>query len=127
MFWYGLGVIGVFASVLGYIIYHVYKNKCYSIGDFVGVGMMTMGIVLIIFIGLYICTERHNNQQAMSAFLQQKEYIESQVSENETEDTALTLKKVELNQWLFEVQYTKENYSIFSLYPDEILEYEPVE
>ena len=91
MFWYGLGVIGVFASVLGYIIYHVYKNKCYSIGDFVGVGMMTMGIVLIIFSGSYISTERHSNQQAMSVFLQQKEYIESQVSENETEDAALTV------------------------------------
>lgn len=62
-----------------------------------------------------------------SVFAQQKAYIESHVAENAVEDVALTAKKVELNDWLFAAQYSKARYGSWSLYPDAVMDLEPIE
>ena len=60
-------------------------------------------------------------------FAQQKAYIESHVAENAVEDAALTTKKIELNDWLFAAQYSKAHYGSWSLYPDAVMDLEPIE
>lgn len=60
-------------------------------------------------------------------FVQQKAYIESHVVENDVEDAALTTKKIELNDWLFKAQYSKARYGSWSLYPDAVMDLEPIE
>lgn len=62
-----------------------------------------------------------------SVFAQQKAYIESHVAENAVEDAALTAKKIELNNWLFVAQYSKARYGSWSLYPDAVMDLEPIE
>jgi TonB-dependent SusC/RagA subfamily outer membrane receptor len=58
--------------------------------------------------------------------LYSKEYIENYESTSEYDTAAIASKKIELNQWLYEAQYTKEYYPICSFYSDEILELEPI-
>lgn len=62
-----------------------------------------------------------------SVFAQQKAYIESHIAENALEDAALTAKKIELNDWLFEAQHSKARYGSWSLYPDAVMDLEPIE
>lgn len=62
-----------------------------------------------------------------SVFAQQKAYIESHIAENAVEDAALTAKKIELNDWLFKAQYSKARYGSWSLYPDAVMDLEPIE
>lgn len=70
---------------------------------------------------------RISNNSDCSVFAQQKAYIESHIAENAVEDAALTAKKVELNDWLFKAQYSKARYGSWSLYPDTVMDLEPIE
>lgn len=57
---------------------------------------------------------------------QQKAYIENHISENVIEDAALTNKKIELNEWLYEAQFSKERFKGWSIYPDKIKDLTPI-
>lgn len=70
---------------------------------------------------------RVSNNSECGVFAQQKAYIESHVAENDVEDAALTAKKIELNEWLFAAQYSKARYGSWSLYPDAVMDLEPIE
>lgn len=70
---------------------------------------------------------RISNNSDCSVFAQQKAYIESHIAENAVEDAALTTKKIEMNDWLFEAQYSKARYGSWSLYPDAVMDLEPID
>lgn len=42
-------------------------------------------------------------------------------------DVGLAAKKAEMNQWLYEVQFNKNRYGIFSLYPDSVMQLREIE
>jgi hypothetical protein len=67
-----------------------------------------------------------DNQKQLNTFIVQKEYIESYEPTSEYDTAAIINKKIELYQWLYDVQYTKEHYPICSFYGDEILDLEPI-
>lgn len=43
------------------------------------------------------------------------------------EDAALTSKKIELNEWLYDAQCSKSRFGSWSFYPESIFELEPIE
>ena len=68
-----------------------------------------------------------NVSPTINNFIQQKAYIETHVSDNAIEDAALTTKKVELNDWLYNTQYWLTYRNGWSLYPDSVLDLEPID
>ena len=48
-------------------------------------------------------------------------------AKNAVEDAALTSKKIELNEWLYDAQCSKSRFGSWSFYPDSIFDLEPIE
>lgn len=91
---------------------------------------LVIGVVATVGAGVILmCCPlmRISNNSDCSVFAQQKAYIESHIAENAVEDAALTAKKIELNDWLFKAQYSKARYGSWSLYPDTVMDLEPIE
>lgn len=77
---------------------------------------------------LMICPTVHISYNSdCDVFVRQKAYIESHVPGDAAEDAALTTKKIEMNHWLFKAQYSKTHYGSWSLYPDAVMDLEPIE
>ena len=88
------------------------------------VGSLSIAAAFLIFM---ICLAAHISYNSQcGVFAQQKSYIESHVAENAVEDAALTAKKVEMNDWLFKARYSKTRYGSWSLYPDAVMDLEPI-
>ena len=122
MFWYIGAIISVILLVVGIIL----VNKSYNFETFGFILAFASGTFLLIAV-LVIPLGTVIDKQAVNKFTRQKEYIENHISESDIEDAALTTKKIELNDWLYDAQYSKTNYAIFSFYQDEILEFEPIQ
>lgn len=65
--------------------------------------------------------------QSINNFTKQKTYIEMHEAKNAVEDAALTSKKIELNEWLYDAQYSKSRFGGWSFYPDSIFDLEPIQ
>lgn len=118
--WIILGVALVVVCVVAFVL------EC---REFYG-WTLVIGVVTAVAAGVILmCCPimRISNNSDCSVFAQQKAYIESHIAENAVEDAALTAKKVELNDWLFAAQYSKARYGSWSLYPDTVMDLEPIE
>ena len=128
MFWWiMLGVFGVL-TIVGIILWLVGANgSFFDSREDVGVFMTAIGaVVTVIMVAVCVsCTLGYKKE--VETFKKQKEYIETVVPTlPNTDNFALTQKRIELNEWLYDAQYKKENYPFFSLYPDEVLELEEI-
>ena len=65
--------------------------------------------------------------RSINNFTKQKAYIETHEVKNAVEDAALTSKKIELNEWLYDAQCSKSRFGSWSFYPESIFELEPIE
>ena len=65
--------------------------------------------------------------QKINVFQRQKAYLAEHVVSDPVENAALTSKKLELNDWLYESQFAAINYRVWTFYPDEILALTPIE
>lgn len=118
--WIILGVSLVVVCVVAFVL------ECRkSYGWTLVIGFVTAVAAAVILLCCPIA--RISNNSDCSVFAQQKAYIESHIAENAIEDAALTAKKIELNDWLFEAQYSKALYGSWSLYPDAVMDLEPIE
>ena len=92
-------------------------------GFFVGLISILASIVsvAIILVGVLQTPQSINN------FTKQKAYIEMHEAKNAVEDAALTSKKIELNEWLYDAQCSKSRFGSWSFYPDSIFDLEPIE
>lgn len=129
MFWWILLGIGAIVMIVGIILWIVAINSDRYIDDREGIGitMSAIGGVIVVAM-LFVCiTITLQNKKEMETFIRQKEYIETVAPTlPDTDNFALTQKRIELNEWLYDAQYSKENYPFFSLYPDEVLELEEI-
>ena len=91
-----------------------------------GFALLIIGIIAFFISGLSLIIVSISCQQELDLFLNQKEYIENYNLTTEYDVAAIANKKIELNEWLYRVQYTKEHYPICSFFGDEILELEPI-
>lgn len=121
MFWYVLGIICLVLLVVGIVLYKVSWRF-----DDLGFTVSVIAGTILFFIILFIPIITIQNKKAVEVFKRQKEYIESHISDNELEDVAITTKKIELNEWLYDAQYSKTHYNFFTLYSDEVLLLEPI-
>ena len=77
---------------------------------------------------LIICPlMRMSDNREIDEYIRQKAYIETHTAVNAVEDAALTSKKIELNGWLHKAQSDKTRHGAWSLYPDAVMELEPIE
>ncbi len=120
-------VISIVLVIAGSIIMHKTKYS-YNSEWLWGIGLyfIIFGIIITVIsismlIGMNISAE-----QELNLFITQKEYIENYTSVNDYDTAAITNKKVELNEWLYKVQYNKKHYPICSFFGDEILTVEPI-
>lgn len=118
--WIILGVALVVVCVVAFVLeYRKFYGWTFVIGFATAV---VAGVILL------VCPlARISINSGCSVFAQQKAYIESHIAENAVEDAALTAKKVEMNDWLFKAQYSKAHYGSWSLYPDTVMDLEPIE
>jgi len=123
MFWYVLIAICVVLTIIGIIM--SCKSDNYDINLLGNLIAASFGIVLVILL-IIIPIANISSKQSIEIFKQQKQYIESHVAKNDIEDAAITTKKIELNEWLYNAQYAKKNYSIFVFYGDEVLKLEVI-
>lgn len=63
----------------------------------------------------------------INSFLQQKEYMETHEAVNDRGDAALTAKKIDLNDWLFQAQYLQDRFGGWSGYPESIQDLAPIQ
>lgn len=109
--------------ILGIFIYYITNNTDHF---FVNIASMIMILVGVVWFSVTAILS-YSHAQSVSVYKSQMVYMETHVTKNEIEDAALTQKKVELNAWLFSAQYSKKNLGNFSLYPNEVLELEPIQ
>jgi len=122
MFWWILTGVCIVATIVGII------GQVRSVGDTEWpLFVMALGVVAGVVLAIVCVAVPISCLQDISVYQQQKVYIESHVPENSVEDAALTNKKIELNEWLYQVQYTAENYRIFVFCADEKLALKPIE
>lgn len=86
-----------------------------------------IAIVAVVAAGMVILIGVLETPQAINNFNRQKAYIEMHEAKNAVEDAALTSKKIELNEWLYDAQCSKSRFGSWSFYPDSIFDLEPIE
>lgn len=128
MFWYILLGILAIIVIVGILLW-IFGNRIWS-------GTMALsGMVISICFGLLmmivvfaIPMQKKQYKEEINSFKKQKEYIEQIAPTLPTTDNyALTIKRIEQNEWLYDVQYKYENYKFWYLIPDEIMELTPIE
>ena len=116
-------ILGVALAAIGIVSFVLDRREFYGWTLFVGVIATVVAAVILSCCPIV----RVSNKSECGVFAQQKAYIESHVAENAIEDAALTAKKIELNDWLFKAQYSKARYGSWSLYPDAVMDLEPID
>ncbi len=84
-------------------------------------------IIAVVTAGVVILVGVLETPQSINNFNRQKAYIEMHEAKNAVEDAALTSKKIELNEWLYDAQCSKSRFGSWSFYPDSIFDLEPIE
>ena len=115
--------VGVVTAIVGGIIAYIRRHEYYGI---TGPMLILIGLILVVIGGVVLICCTIEADQEINTFISQKEYIESYEPTSEYDAASILSKKIELNEWLYEKQYTKEHYPICSFYGDEILELTPI-
>lgn len=82
-------------------------------------------LVAISSVMIYFCGTL-DTQKNITKFEKQKQYIESHTATNAIEDAAMTSKKIELNEWLYSAQWSREHFGNWSLVPEYVMELEAI-
>lgn len=86
-----------------------------------------ISIIAVVTAAVAILVGVLKTPQSINNFNRQKAYIEMHEAKNAVEDAALTSKKIELNEWLYDAQCSKSRFGSWSFYPDSIFDLEPIE
>lgn len=86
-----------------------------------------ISIIAVVTAAVVILVGVLETPQSINNFNRQKAYIEMHEAKNAVEDAALTSKKIELNEWLYDAQCSKSRFGSWSFYPDSIFDLEPIE
>lgn len=111
---------------VGVIITVLSLRKCSIDSSWVPFASGMVGIIIVLSI-LVILFGVLNVPRSINNFTKQKAYIETHEVKNAVEDAALTSKKIELNEWLYDAQCSKSRFGSWSFYPESIFELEPIE
>lgn len=112
----------VVAGITAVSAWHAYRedDMLSIIITFLGFWFVFCTLIVVVVLAVEIPKNINN-------FERQKAYIETHVAKNDIEDAALTAKKIELNEWLYDAQLSKSRFGGWSFYPDSIFDLEPIE
>ena len=118
-------VIVIVVGIIGICVSHCLEGKI----DFFLclLAVEAISIIAIVTAVVVILVGVLETPQSINNFNRQKAYIEMHGAENAVEDAALTSKKIELNEWLYDAQCSKSRFGSWSFYPDSIFDLEPIE
>lgn len=88
--------------------------------------VVCISCIVAIFSGAIYLFGAIDEQKKIAKFEQQKQYIENHTANNAIEDAALTSKKIELNEWLYSAQWSRERLGNWSLVPEYVMELEAI-
>lgn len=118
-------VIVIVVGIIGICVSHWLEGKIDFFLCLLAVGAIS--IIAIVTAVVVILVGVLETPQSINNFNRQKAYIEMHEAENAVEDAALTSKKIELNEWLYDAQCSKSRFGSWSFYPESIFELEPIE
>lgn len=124
MFWWILlGLLIILFIVL--VILSIVKRKSNNIDTFISVSVFLF--IIISCMGGIVISKYFECKKEINNFKKQKYYIEQVVPTlPNTDNYAMTQIRIELNTWLYNVQYKKDKFGIFTMYPKEVLELEEI-
>jgi hypothetical protein len=102
----------------------IYDNKNYN--DWAMPATFITGFVVMI-IGLVMLIQGLEISNNISVFEKQSAYLQAHEVVDPVENAAISNKKIELNDWLYSAQWAKNKFGIFSMYPNSILDLEPIQ
>ena len=118
-------IIVIVAGIIVICVSHwLWGKKDFSLCLFV---VEAISIIAIVTGGVVILVGVLETPQSINNFNRQKAYIEMHEAKNAVEDAALTSKKIDLNEWLYDAQCSKSRFGSWSVYPDSIFDLEPIE
>lgn len=118
-------IIVIVFGIIGICVSHwLFENKDFSLCLLV---VQAISIIAVVTAGVVIFVGVLETPQSINNFNRQKAYIEMHEAKNAVEDAALTSKKIELNEWLYDAQCSKSRFGSWSFYPDSIFDLEPIE
>ena len=85
---------------------------------------LTIAVIIPAFLIIALC---FYIPKEIDTFIAQKAYIENHIAKSEIEDAALANKKIELNDWLFDIQWSVKNRKGWTFYPEKVLDLEPIQ
>lgn len=112
----------VVAGITAFAVWHGSREE-----DTLSFVVGLIGFIVAAFVLTVIAVQAIDVPQKINNFERQKAYIETHVAKNDIEDAALTAKKIEMNEWLYDVQLSKSRFGGWSFYPDSIFDLEPIE
>lgn len=118
-------IIVIVFGIIGICVSHWLEGKIDSSLCLLAVEVIS--IIAIVTAVVVILVGVLQTPQSINNFTKQKSYIEMHEAKNAVEDAALTSKKIELNEWLYDAQCSKSRFGGWSFYPDSIFDLEPIE
>jgi magnesium-transporting ATPase (P-type) len=112
-----LFVLGIILTIIGFIRVENFKDFGFTLGM---IGITALILCIIFSTEVFIVIPRK-----IDSFMQQKAYIES-MDGGTIESAGVTQKAIDMNNSLYGMQFSKKRYGILSLYPQSILEVEPI-
>ena len=119
-------IAGVISLAVGIFAKFKTKEFDFTRWDYISIIGIVLGVALVLVSSILLLILPVDSNKQLSNFISQKEYIENYEPTTEYDAAVIINKKIELNEWLYSAQYTKEHYPICSFYGDEILEIEPI-
>lgn len=117
-------ILALFAFAVILVGINLFSTIAY---ENIGLAMIFVGGVVSFVAIAFFAVGSVVAPREVNAFAQQKEYIESRVAADAVENAALTNKKIELNEWLYNAQYSKQHFGGWSFYGDDVFELAPIE
>lgn len=113
-------VILLMLSVGGYCLSKKYR---YDLLEIISVALIpTLSVILVAWFAVLVLIP----PQKIYIFNAHKAHVES-LAPNDIENAGAVVIKAEQNNWLFSAQYSRKRYGDWSIYPESVLQLEPIE
>lgn len=120
--------------MLGWIIILVIAVVLFFVGVYIsdnhtgfGLFLVTVATVAIIFGVATMIASPVTASKSIAIYEKQYAYFNEYVTEDALDDAAITAKKIELNEWLYEAQWSRQRFGIFSFMPERVMELKLIE
>ena len=95
--------------------------------EYCGFPATTFFVVVFLVVLVSTVSRSFEVKKEINQFQSQAAYLVDHEPKDSIENAALTNKKIELNAWLYEVQWKQDAYGIFSFYNKDIQDLNPIQ